>query len=58
MNYFTIEKKLLAIVFACEKFRSYLIGIPVAIFNHYATLKYLIFKKDSKAILVWWILLL
>jgi hypothetical protein len=52
MNYTTTEKELLAIVFACEKFRSYLIGSPVVVFSDHATLKYLFSKKDSKARLV------
>jgi len=58
MNYTTTEKELLAVVFACEKFKSYLIGSPVVVFSDYATLKYLLSKKDSKARLVRWILLL
>jgi len=58
MNYTTTEKELLAIVFACEKFRSYLVGSPVVVFSDHAALKYLLFKKDSKARLVRWILLL
>ena len=57
MNY-TTEKELLAVVFACEKFRSYLVSSPIIFFSDHATLKYLLSKKDSKAILVRWILLL
>jgi hypothetical protein len=58
MNYTTIEKELLAIVFVCEKFRSYLVGLLVVVFSDHAALKYLFSKKDSKARLVRWILLL
>jgi len=58
MNYTTIEKELLAVVFACEKFRSYLVGSPVVVFSNHAPLKYFLSKKDCKARLVWWILLL
>jgi hypothetical protein len=58
MNYTTTEKELLAVVFACDKFRSYLVSSPVVVFSDHATLKYLLSKKDSKARLVRWILLL
>jgi len=58
MNYNTIEKELLAVVFACEKIRSYLVGSPVVVFSDHATLKYFLSKKDCKARLVRWILLL
>jgi hypothetical protein len=58
MNYTTTEKELLAVVFACEKFRSYLVGLPVLVFSDHTKLKYLLSKKDSKARLVRWILLL
>jgi len=54
----TTEKELLAVVFACEKFRSYLVSSPIIFFSDHATLKYLLSKKDSKDILVRWILLL
>jgi hypothetical protein len=57
MNYITTEKELLAVVFAYEKFRSYLISSSV-VFSDHAALKYLLSKKDSKARLVRWILLL
>jgi len=49
MNYTTTEKKLFAVVFACEKFKSYLVGSPVIVFSDHTTLKYLLSKKDSKA---------
>jgi hypothetical protein len=39
MNYTTTEKELLAVVFACEKFRSYLVGSPVVVFSDHAILK-------------------
>ena len=58
MNYTTIEKELLTIVFVLDKFRSYLIGAPIVVFTDYATLKYLLSKKNAKAWLIRWILLL
>ncbi|XP_057969433.1 uncharacterized protein LOC131158581, partial [Malania oleifera] len=57
-NYSTTEKELLAIVFALDKFRSYLLGSPVIIFTDHAALKFLPSKKDTKPRLVRWILLL
>jgi hypothetical protein len=58
MNYTTTKKELLAVVFACEKFRSYLVSSPAVVFSDHTALKYLLSKKDSKARLVRWILLL
>jgi hypothetical protein len=58
MNYTTTETELLVVVFAREKFRSYLVGSPVIVFSDHSTLKYLLSKKDSKARLVRWILLI
>lgn len=58
MNYTTIENELLAIVFALDKFRSYLIGSLIVIFTDHAALKYLFTKKDAKLRLPRWILLL
>lgn len=40
-NYSTTEKELFAIVFALEKFRSYLLGTKVIVFSDYAALRYL-----------------
>ena len=48
MNYTTTEKELLAIVFALDKFRSYLLGSKVLIYSDHAALKYLFSKKDAK----------
>ena len=57
-NYTTTEKELLAIVFAFDKFRSYLIGAKVIVFIDHTALKYLFAKQESKPILIRWILLL
>ncbi|KAJ9556024.1 hypothetical protein OSB04_010638 [Centaurea solstitialis] len=58
INYTTTEKELLAVVFAFEKFRSYLMGTKVIIHTDHAAIKYLISKKDAKPRLIRWILLL
>ncbi|KAK8593995.1 hypothetical protein V6N12_046066 [Hibiscus sabdariffa] len=57
-NYSTTEKELLAIVFALEKFRSYLLGTNVVVFSDHAALRYLMNKKEAKPRLIRWILLL
>ena len=56
-NYTTTEKEFLAIVFALEKFRSYIVGSLVTIFTDHAALKYLLSKQDTKPRLTRWILL-
>ena len=58
INYVTTEKELLAVVFAIDKFRSYLTGSKVIVFTDHAALKYLVAKKDAKPRLIRWILLL
>ncbi|CAN6679394.1 unnamed protein product [Malus baccata var. baccata] len=58
LNYSTTEKELLAVVFALDKFRSYLIGTKVIVFTDHAALKYLLTKKEAKPRLIRWILLL
>ncbi|WP_459615472.1 RNase H-like domain-containing protein, partial [Enterobacter hormaechei] len=47
-NYATIEKELLAVVFAFEKFISYLVGSKVIVHTDHVALKYLMQKKDAK----------
>jgi hypothetical protein len=48
LNYTTMEKELLAVVFAIKKFRSYLVGAKVIVYIDHATLKYLLMKKGAK----------
>ncbi|XP_027351232.1 uncharacterized protein LOC113862341 [Abrus precatorius] len=57
-NYTTTKKELLAIVFALDKFRSYLLGSKVVVFTNHSALKYLLKKTDSKPRLIRWMLLL
>ena len=49
---------MLAIVYALEKFRSYLVGSKVIVYTDHAAIKYLLTKVDSKSRLIRWILLL
>ena len=57
-NYSTTEKEMLAIVFACEKFRQYILGSNVIIHTDHAAIKYLMSKKEAKPRLIRWVLLL
>ena len=57
-NYTTTEKELLAIVFALDKFRAYLVGSFIVVFTDHSASKYLLTKQDAKARLIKWILLL
>ena len=57
-NYTTTEKELLAVVFALDKFRSYILGSHVIVHTDHAALKYLLSKKESKPRLIRWMLLL
>ncbi|CAL9010907.1 unnamed protein product, partial [Prunus brigantina] len=54
LNYSTTEKELLAVIFALEKFRSYLITNKVIVYTDHAALKYLSFwsKEDCQQIAV------
>nr|GEX14973.1 hypothetical protein [Tanacetum cinerariifolium] len=57
-NYTTTEKEMLAVVYAFEKFWSYLIVNKSIVYTDHSALKYLFAKKDSKARLLRWVLLL
>ncbi|GJY18971.1 reverse transcriptase domain-containing protein [Tanacetum coccineum] len=57
-HYTTTEKEMLATVYAFEKFLSYLILNKSIVYTDHSALKYLFAKKDSKARLLWWVLLL
>ncbi|GKF82800.1 reverse transcriptase domain-containing protein [Tanacetum coccineum] len=57
-NYTITEKEMLAVVYAFEKFRSYLIMNKSIVYTDHSALKYLFAKKDAKARLLRWVLLL
>ena len=57
-NYSTTKKEMLAMVFACEKFKPYILGFHVIIHTDHAVIKYLMAKKDAKSRLIRWVLLL
>ena len=58
INYTTMEKELLTIIYAFDKFKAYLVGQKVIVYSDHATLKYLLSKKDAKPRLLRWILML
>ncbi|GJU80031.1 reverse transcriptase domain-containing protein [Tanacetum coccineum] len=57
-NYTTTEKELLAVVFAFDKFRQYLVLSKTIVFTDHSTLRHLFTKQDAKPRLIRWILLL
>nr|GEU99639.1 reverse transcriptase domain-containing protein [Tanacetum cinerariifolium] len=57
-NYTVIEKELLAVVFAFDKFRLYLVLSKTIVFTYHSALKYLFAKQDAKPHIIRWILLL
>src|SRR4051812_20525626 len=58
LNYATTEKEFLAVIFAVDKFRQYLLGTKVTIWTDHSAIKYLVTKKDAKPRLIRWVLLL
>ena len=58
INYTTTEKELLAVVYALEKFRSYILGSKIIIYTDNKALKYLLSKKEAKPRLIRWMMLL
>ncbi|GJZ84331.1 reverse transcriptase domain-containing protein [Tanacetum coccineum] len=57
-HYTTTEKELLAVVYAFEKFRPYLVLSKTIVYTDHSALKYLLAKQDTKPRLLRWILLL
>ncbi|GKE50914.1 reverse transcriptase domain-containing protein [Tanacetum coccineum] len=49
-NYTTTEKEMLAVVYAFEKFRSYLIMNKSVVYTDHSALKYFFNKKDAKGV--------
>ena len=58
MNYTTIEKELLSVIFALDKFHSYLIGSSTIVYSDDVAVRYLMSEQDAKPRLIQWILLL
>ncbi|GJW84284.1 reverse transcriptase domain-containing protein [Tanacetum coccineum] len=52
------QKELLAVVYAFEKFRPYLVLSKTIVYTYHSALKYLLAKQDAKPRLLRWILLL
>ncbi|RDY00911.1 Retrovirus-related Pol polyprotein, partial [Mucuna pruriens] len=52
LNYITTEKELLTIVFALDKFCSYLLGSKIIIFSDHVALRSLLKKLDAKPQLI------
>nr|GEV61891.1 reverse transcriptase domain-containing protein [Tanacetum cinerariifolium] len=57
-NYTTTKKEILAVVYAFERFRSYLIMNKSIVYTDHSALKYQFAKKGLKARLLRWVLLL
>ena len=51
-NYATTEKEFLAVVFACDKFRQYIVDFKVTIHTHHVAIKYLMTPKCRRSIVV------
>ncbi|KAL5556021.1 hypothetical protein UlMin_038257 [Ulmus minor] len=58
LNYTVTEKELVAVVFAFDKFRSYLVSTKVIVYTDHSAIKYLVEKKDAESRLIRWVLLL
>ena len=57
-NYTTTKNELLAVVYALDKFQAYLVGSDIIIFIDHSALKYMVTKKNAKARLIRWVLML
>ena len=57
-DYTVTEQELPVVVFAFEKFRSYLLVTRVIVHTDNSTLRYLMAKKDAKPRLIRWVVLL
>nr|GEV97289.1 reverse transcriptase domain-containing protein [Tanacetum cinerariifolium] len=58
VHYTTTEKEMLALVYAFEKFRPYLVLSKSIVLTDHSALKYLLSKQDAKLRLIRWVILL
>nr|GEX54078.1 reverse transcriptase domain-containing protein [Tanacetum cinerariifolium] len=58
IHYTTTKKEMLAIVYAFEKFRPYLVLSKRIVYTDHSALKYLLSKQDAKLRMIRWVLLL
>ncbi|XP_070008227.1 uncharacterized protein [Nicotiana sylvestris] len=58
INYIVTKKELLAVVWAFDKFKSYLVVTKVIVYTDHSVIRYLFAKKDAKPRLIRWVLLL
>nr|GEX07137.1 DNA-directed DNA polymerase [Tanacetum cinerariifolium] len=58
IHYTTTKKEMLAVVYAFEKFRPYLVLSKSRVYTDHSDLKYLLSKQDAKPRLLRWVLLL
>nr|GEY02618.1 reverse transcriptase domain-containing protein [Tanacetum cinerariifolium] len=58
IHYTTTEKQMLAVVYAFEKFRPYLVLSKSIVYTDHSALKFLLNKHDAKPRLLQWVLLL
>ena len=58
MNYTTIGKEIIVIVFAFNKFGVYLTRSPIVVYMDHCALKYLLVERDAKTRLIHYVLLL
>ncbi|GJS63858.1 reverse transcriptase domain-containing protein [Tanacetum coccineum] len=58
IHYTTTEKEMLAVMYAFEKFRPYLVLSKSIVYTDHSALKYLMNKQDAKPRLLRWVLLL
>ena len=58
LNYASIEKELLVVIFTFDKFRAYLIRLKVIMYIDHFAIKYLVKKKYAKLRLIRLVLLL
>jgi hypothetical protein len=57
-NYATTKKEFLAVIFACHKFRPYIVDSKVIVHSDNSAIKYLMNKKDAKTRFIRWVLIL